>query len=224
MRVPVVDVGYKWRGEDGDHPENRALREAQRRGLPLIWFIGVGPGQYQPVFPIYLAAEEVAQQQFVVDTAATVEFPHAEGAVTEYMRRYIETQTRQRLHQPVFRATVMRAYRTRCAVCALQHSSLLDAAHIVPDSQDAGIASVRNGLALCKIHHAAFDAKILGVRPDHVVQIRSDLLEEIDGPMLRYGLQERHGERLMALPSARKERPDPDRLEVTYRAFLAAAG
>lgn len=98
------------------------------------------------------------------------------------------------------------------------------AAHIVADRQEAGIASVRNSLALCKIHHAALDAKILGVRPDHVVQIRSDLREEVDGPMLRYRLQERHGEPMMALPTARKERPDPDRLKVAYRAFRDAAG
>jgi len=41
---------------------------------------------------------------------------------------------------------------------------------------------VPNGLALCKIHHAAFDMNILGIRPDHVVEIRTDVLEERDGP------------------------------------------
>ncbi|MGF1661890.1 MAG: HNH endonuclease, partial [Kineosporiaceae bacterium] len=39
---------------------------------------------------------------------------------------------RRRLHQPVFRARVIQAYTTRCAVCALAHASLLDAAHIAP--------------------------------------------------------------------------------------------
>ena len=29
---------YKWRGDDPDHPENRALRAAWRRDVPLIWF------------------------------------------------------------------------------------------------------------------------------------------------------------------------------------------
>lgn len=103
-------------------------------------------------------------------------------------RRYLLTQTRQRLHQPVFRAHVIRAYEKCCAVCALNHSELLDAAHIVPDSEDAGIAAVRNGLSLCKIHHAAFDQGFLGIRPDLVVEIRTDLLEEHDGPMLLHGL------------------------------------
>jgi putative restriction endonuclease len=125
------------------------------------------------------------------------------------------------LLQPVFRASVLRAYDRRCAVCALGHSELLDAAHIVPDSDEAGIASVRNGLAMCKIHQAAYDRLILGVRPDLVVQIRADLLKEIDGPMLRHGLVERHGQSLMSVPRIKSERPDPELLELTYQRFLA---
>lgn len=215
---------YKWRGDDAMHAENRALREAQRRGVPLIWFIGVGPANYQPVYPIYLTAEEPELQQFVVDTEATRTLPHDASNVDEYMRRYIMVETARRLHQPVFRATVMRAYQTRCAVCRLQQSELLDAAHIVPDSQAAGAASVRNGLALCKIHHGAFDARILGVRTDYVIEIRDDLLDLRDGPMLRHGLQDLHGRTLMALPRSKKEHPDRDLLASTYAEFKTASG
>jgi len=46
-----------------------------------------------------------------------------------------------------------------------------------------------NGLALCKLHHAAFDANIIGVTPDLEVTVRLDVLQEIDGPMLQHGLQ-----------------------------------
>lgn len=81
---------------------------------------------------------------------------------------------------------------------------------------------VRNGMALCKIHHAAYDRHILGVRPDLIVEIRADLLAEIDGPMLRYGLQERHRQPLMAVPRSRAERPDPELLAVSYATFRAA--
>jgi putative restriction endonuclease len=215
-------IRYKWRGEDGDHPENRALRSAMNRRLPLIWFFGIGGSQYQPVFPVYFVAEEPEQQQFVVAHEGTVGLGKPRSVVEEHVRRYILRETKQRLHQPVFRATVMRAYGTRCAVCALRHGVLLDAAHILPDSQELGVASVRNGLALCKIHHAAFDANILGIRPDLVVQIRADLLTEIDGPMLQHGLKERHNEKLMVLPSVRRERPDPTLLEMQYERFLSA--
>lgn len=214
---------YKWRGENPDHLENRALRAAMQSQVPLIWFFGAGTAFYKPVFPVYLLSEEREMQQFIIDPDVTRGLVAPGSPMEDSLRRYIVRETRQRLHQPVFRAVVLRAYEGRCAVCDLGHSELLDAAHIVADSDERGIASVRNGLALCKIHHAAFDRSILGIRPDHVVEIRQDLLAEIDGPMLKYGLQEHHGRRLMRLPRSRTERPSVDLLEVSYAKFRAAS-
>ena len=177
---------------------------------------------YQPVFPVFLLGEEQEAQQFVVDPDVAHGLVRADSPVEDAVRRYILRETRQRVHQPVFRATIMRAYGTRCAVCALAHTQLLDAAHIIPDSHEGGVASVRNGLALCKIHHAAYDSNILGIRPDFVVEIKSDLLDEVDGPMLQYGLKERHNQRLMVLPAVRTERPGAEFLEFRYELFLGA--
>jgi putative restriction endonuclease len=215
-------IRYKWRGTEADHPENRALRVAMVSELPLIWFFGVGPGIYHPVFPVFLLGEELESQQFVVDPDVGHGLVRPDSPVEEAVRRYILRETRYRVHQPVFRATIMRAYGTRCAVCALAHTELLDAAHIIPDSQERGLASIRNGLALCKIHHAAYDSNILGIRPDLVVQIKSDLLDEVDGPMLQHGLKERHNQRLMVLPKVRGERPGGEFLEWRYDAFQSA--
>jgi putative restriction endonuclease len=213
---------YKWRGDDPNHAENVALREAMKRELPLIWFCGVGQGVYRPVYPVFLLWEERELQQFVIDPDIAHGLVDRETPVTAHLRRYIRRETWQRLHQPLFRATVLRAYETRCAVCALRHHQLLDAAHIVADREEAGIAAVRNGLALCKIHHAAYDCHVLGIRPDLVVEIRADLLGEVDGPMLEHGLKGRHGQRLMALPRVRAERPDPALLGLRYAAFRTA--
>lgn len=52
---------------------------------------------------------------------------------------------------------------------------------------------------------------------------RRDVLDEIDGPMLRHGLQERHGERLRVLPTSRRERPASDLLEQRFERFRTAA-
>jgi putative restriction endonuclease len=213
---------YKWRGDDQGHPENRALRSAMVKGVPLIWFFGVGEALYHPVFPVYVLGEEAHRKQFIVDPDVGRGLVSVGSLVEEHLRRYIVSQTRRRLHQPVFRATVMRAYAVRCAVCALGHGELLDAAHIVPDADPRGIASVRNGLALCKLHHAAFDANILGISADLVVSIREDLLVEIDGPVLQHGLQQRHGERLRVVPAAHSERPDRALLEERFETFLSA--
>jgi len=211
---------YKLRRDSGGAAENAGLRTAMRRGLPLAWFYGVAPSVFQAVFPVYLVAEET--DQFVL-ALTDDQREIAPGSVVEgALRRYLVAQTRRRLHQPVFAGQVMLAYATRCAVCDLNHRELLDAAHIIPDAAPGGDPVVPNGLALCKIHHAAYDANVLGIRPDYVVQVHRRLLVEIDGPMLRHGLQAHHDQLLMRIPVRRADRPDRDRLAHRYAQFCAA--
>jgi putative restriction endonuclease len=135
-------------------------------------------------------------------------------------RAYAERLTRARLHQPVFRARVLAAYSTSCAMCRLRHTELLDAAYIIPDSE-GGVPHVSNGLSLCKIHHAAYDANILGVRPDLKVVVREDIWLEQDGPMLQYGLQAMSGMTL-TVATAHANRPRTQALEQSFEKFLAA--
>jgi putative restriction endonuclease len=54
------------------------------------------------------------------------------------------------------------------------------------------------------------------------VHIADRLLREIDGPMLRTGLQGFHGEAI-AVPRRPADRPDPRRLESRFERFLRAA-
>jgi putative restriction endonuclease len=131
---------------------------------------------------------------------------------------------RVRLHQQRFRHAVLRAYRQRCAICALREPSLVQAAHIIEDTDERGIAAVVNGLALCAIHHLAYDRNLMGIDPDGVVHIARKLLEQQDGPMLREGLQGFHGAAILA-PRRVDERPDPERLGRRFAHFerIAAA-
>jgi len=82
---------------------------------------------------------------------------------------------------------------------------------------------VPNGLALCTLHHAAFDAHLLGVTPDYVVQLRDEVMDEEDGPMLIHGLQGFHGAHLL-LPRREAWRPDRSLLEERFARFCRAAG
>ncbi|GIH14174.1 HNH endonuclease [Rugosimonospora africana] len=211
---------YKWRGTDPAHPDNRALREAMVRRSPLAYFYPMAKGVYHAIYPVYLVEEDPARHEFAVDLG---ELEHSvEGIEVLPERRYARRLTLQRLHQVVFRPKVLRAYEARCALCRLGHAPLLDAAHILPDRHRRGEPVVPNGLAMCKIHHAAYDANIIGIRPDRVVEVREDILTEIDGPMLRHGLQEMHGSTIF-LPRSRHDRPDPTRLEERYEQFRSAA-
>lgn len=217
---PDGSLRYKWRGTDPAHPDNRALREAMARRVPLAYFYPVAKGVYQAIYPVYLVQEDPAAHEFAVDLGEHPDRGEGDDALLD--RRYRRRLTLQRLHQVLFRPKVLRAYDSRCALCRLGHAPLLDAAHILPDHHERGEPVVPNGLAMCKIHHAAYDANIIGIRPDRIVEVREDVLTEIDGPMLRHGLQEMHGSAIF-LPRLRRDQPDRTRLEERYEQFRSAA-
>lgn len=214
------NLRYKWRGTDPRHSDNRALREAMHRGAPLAYFYPIASGVYHAVYPVYLVEEDAARHEFAVVLGDQPESIDTVDRVAE--RHYSRALTLRRLHQAVFRPKVLRAYQSQCALCRLRHVPLLDAAHILPDHHLRGDPVVPNGLAMCKIHHAAYDSNIIGIRPDCVVEVRSDILVEIDGPMLRHGLQEMHGTTIL-LPRSRNDRPDPTRLDERWEQFRATA-
>jgi len=214
-------VRYKYRGTDPNHADNRALRQAMVQGSPLAYFIGVDSGVYVPRYPVWLVDEDTSHHEFAVAVDEGQRLVDLSDLAAP-QRAYVERLTRARLHQPVFRARVLRAYQERCAMCRLHHAELLDAAHIVPDGQPQGDPVVPNGLSLCKIHHAAYDANLLGVRPDLLVEVTPRLLKEADGPMLTHGLQGMQGGKLL-LPRERAAQPDKDRLEIRYGQFTAAS-
>ncbi len=211
---------YRYQGDDPDYLHNRWLRRALERQLPLIYLHGVEPGWYVAAYPVRIVHDD---PRSLAVTVAVDEVQSSElgrvvalgSVVSEPVRRYTTRVAVARLHQASFRHRVLAAYRQRCGVCRLGHVRLLDAAHIIPDSEDGGDPVVPNGLTLCKLHHAAYDAKVMGIRPDLVIEICEDVLREVDGPMLRHGLQDVNGWRLRAPRSASKK-PDPQRLEVRY--------
>ncbi|MGK2932051.1 MAG: HNH endonuclease, partial [Solirubrobacterales bacterium] len=124
-----------------------------------------------------------------------------------------------RLHQRRFRKKVLRAYNEHCLICRLREPGLLDASHIVGDADAKGVASVSNGVALCAIHHRAFDGMLLTIDPDYKVRVSERLLEDEDGPMLEHGIKDFHGKKAMYLPRLKSNQPDRDALEERLARF-----
>lgn len=213
---------YAYRAGDPDGSDNRKLRVALDLGLPLILLRGISAGIFVPIFPVYVVADVPAQRCFEIAVDESLRVLSGGRDLDDNQRRYAERLTKLRLHQPVFRARVLRAYDTTCAMCRLKHVGLLDAAHILADSR-GGQPVVSNGLSLCRIHHAAYDQNILGVRPGAslVVEVRRDILDEVDGPMLRYGLQRMAGVELH-VPQQASQRPDREAIAQRYEDFRAA--
>ena len=209
---------YAYRDGDPDAGDNRKLRNAWRTGMPLILFRKEQPNVYTPVHPVYVVDDHPAERYVTVALDEAFRYMGDIRELALPQREYARRLAKQRLHQPAFRTRVLLAYRTRCTVCSLRHGSLLDAAHIVPDTEPLGVPTTPNGLALCKIHHAAYDQNLLGVSPDHRVAVNRELLDEVDGPMLKHGLQEMHG-RTLELPVRPADRPDRDALAWRWERF-----
>ena len=216
---------YKYRGTDPYHRDNVGLRMAMQHQLPLVYFHGLVPGRYMAIWPVYVVGDAMSALEFSVTCEASTMIDPVfslqdEGEpFGELRREYAAVEVPRRIHQRAFRERVLRAYSHQCAFCQLRHGELLDAAHITPDSALHGEPVVSNGMSLCRLHHAAFDRLLLGVHPSYVIHVRPDILYEIDGPMLRHGLQGLEGQRIV-VPSRRVERPDEGRLGERWERFL----
>ena len=215
---------YRYRGTNIGHRDNVGLRAAMKHQTPLIYFMGVIPGRYVAAYPVFIVGDRPEALSFTVSVDdrrfASLGNVEPESAETEIRRRYVTRAVQQRVHQREFRERVLDAYQRTCAVCRLKRDELLDAAHIIGDAEAHGSPVISNGIALCKLHHSAFDANIMGVRPDYVIEIREDVLREVDGPMLVHGLQGWNGKALR-VPHRAALRPDRDRLAERYDLFRA---
>ena len=79
-----------------------------------------------------------------------------------------------------FRQMVMDSYNGQCALCGhsfrFNHHVETEAAHIIPKAAD-GTDDPRNGIALCRSHHWAFDAGMWTVKPNGRVAVSKAALD-----------------------------------------------
>ena len=204
---------YQSGGVEG---KNTKLRKAWELQLPIIWFRQQEIGRRYVPYLVYVVDDFPELGYCLISPDLSLSLAIKTG--DEIQKRYALREMKQRLHQPAFRARVLSAYGVRCAVCNLQMGALLEGAHITPDSDPNSSTKVNNGISLCTIHHSAYDAALLGIDTDFSIHIRADVMQESDGPMLKYGLQEMHGKDLI-LPSQQDHWPDLSRLSHRFHEF-----
>ena len=185
----------------------------------IIYFLGIAPGCYQAISPAFISGWDSmalkARVAFGVPDQESIAPPS-----TPVERRYALRSIKQRLRQPSFREAVIAAYNGHCALSGLPEPLLLDAAHIVADKDEKlGRPIIPNGIPLSKIHHAAFDAHLIGIDPDYRLHVADRLLARSDGPMLE-SLKRLKGETIH-LPRRVQDRPDRDRLALPFERFTS---
>lgn len=85
------------------------------------------------------------------------------------------TTVQRRTRDRAFRGLVLEAYDATCAVCGADRRAPdgtpeVEAAHIYPRSEN-GRDDVRNGIALCRLHHWAFDTGWIEITTDYTISV-----------------------------------------------------
>jgi hypothetical protein len=104
----------------------------------------------------------------------------APSALPEIAPSYSYGVVKRRNHQRQFRSQLLAAHKPECAVCGFDQIEILEAAHIIPDSE-GGPSSVDNGRLLCPNHHRAHDAMLF--RLDGQQTVWSDPSTEFLAPL-----------------------------------------
>jgi putative restriction endonuclease len=214
-------IDYSFTGADPDAADNRNLRVACEEQIPLVYFLGIRPALYQVVTPVFVTEIDRAGLRARV-TVGLPDQSAPDVPSTPIERRYALRAVKQRLHQASFREAVIFAYQGRCALSGLPEPLLLDAAHIMADTNELfGQPVVQNGLPLSKTHHAAFDAHLIGIDGDYRIHVSDRLMSLNDGPVLE-DMKKLDGT-VLRDPKRERDKADSDRLASRFELFKAAA-
>ena len=109
-----------------------------------------------------------------------------------------------------FRRRVLTAYSHRCAMCGLA-LRLLDSAHIGPAARPESTDETASGIALCALHHRAFDRAFVTFDNDYRTRMNEPTVQALIDTRQANG---RDGFRqalrpVLALPPDRRDRPAP---------------
>jgi putative restriction endonuclease len=106
-----------------------------------------------------------------------------------------ETSVHARSVDPEFRATVLSRHDRTCPVSGVDHSGLLDVAHVLSWSDyPEHRADLSNVLALSKTHHAAFDRELFTIDRDYRLRVNPEFETESD--VLQRTIIDCEGERI----------------------------
>lgn len=126
--------------------------------------------------------EKVSDESIIVNDADIEQINVARRAVVRTVLK--------KLRQSGFDQRVFTAYRNQCAFCSIQ-LDLLDAAHIIPVAQPDSTDFTSNGIALCTLHHRAYDKHLITFNDKYETLINEDRLNKLkairhDGGMKKF--------------------------------------
>ncbi len=199
-------------------PTNQGLLRCRDDGVPVGVFRQVrGPGPGVRYEVLGLAFVEAFDGTHFVLRGEAIDFTAAPvpEEVVPVFRPFEPSPTAteevvRRLRDHRFGVAVRRIYHERCSLCDVGYrlrgqAIAVDAAHIVPVDRRGNLADVRNGILLCKNHHALFDHYAWTMDEELTVRVSED--REFRRSAAANHVLRFEGRRLANLPSQTEDLP-----------------
>lgn len=135
--------------------------------------------------------------------------------IADVERKTTIISVRKKLRDVNFRDRVLTAYNFQCAVCGMQ-LKLIDAAHILPVSHESSTDETRNGLALCALHHRAYDKGLIAIGEDYSILLNRKQVTELKRINQDAGLENfaKNLRPILILPPATSDRPHSEYIKL----------
>lgn len=151
----------------------------------------------------------IAKNQESTETTPSDSVTRENNSVEVVEREYAKTQHLQR--DITFSEDVKQIYNETCAVCGSQRRTPdgrpeVEAAHI-RSVEKGGPDIVRNGVALCRLHHWAFDNGWLSIDDDYSILVQESPNVNGYDDFIQFEGKSLH------LPTSEKSHPEPDYLQ-----------
>ena len=188
---------------DGFAPHNKGNRELAIAFRPD--FIGTYIENLESLHECGEADQEVSILTRIAKS------PVRDAEITETVarkRRHAIVSTKRALRDINFCDRVLTAYGHRCAMCGLQ-LRLLDAAHILPVGCPDSTDGTNNGLALCTLHHRAYDRAFVAFGSDYRIHVNEGMAKELKATDHGDGLErfKQFLRPILILPPDKRDRP-----------------
>ncbi len=182
----------------------------------LLWYVQHGA-------PLHNSQSDAVSVPELLQATPEIEREFLDTASDEIeaSRRYDLVETMRAYRDAKFKPAVLRAYRHQCAVCGCA-LKLVDAAHIIPVSHPKSTDCVTNGIALCRLHHGAYDNGLLGIQSNFSVVVNPDAETRLAALKLQMGLDDFKNRlpKQITLPTVIEVRPSPKNLQLGLKARL----
>ena len=221
VRVETLENGFHQGLDTQTRPVKGGGQEVVAAVSPasLLWFVEHGEA-------LHNVGDDAPEVSDLIDATPEEErdFVDSSSTQVEASRRVELVETLRRFRDARFRPKVLQAYRYRCAVCGTA-LKLVEAAHIVPVADARSSDDVTNGMALCRLHHGAYDNGLLGIQSSYKIVLNPVAIQRLREAKLKDGLtvfRENLPEAINP-PSALEVRPHPENLKIglTLRQFPA---